>query len=376
MSTGNDPYAEHVRGQLAAVLDDVTPPAAPTAAVKRRGKAIRVRRRAGVGAGLAVAVVAAALLPGLLHQSKAQVPITPTHKNPKVTVGNVGRDAPHGLIAKGAINGKPWRITLSWQGKYLCARTSGNSLSGNDCGPSDSYAATDPVTLIGTGNGRISALYGTVTGQVRRVSIVLSDGVALDLRPVRFSGDRWVGLELPVKLAVTQVVAYSRSGELAHAIPFTAVRGGLPSIEAWLRPEQPAPREFARLIGSGVSAGKRWSVTLRVGPWGQCVVAAIPGNSGNVDCFAGSTQQTGVMGSGDPVRGPWWFLGDARPKVSYLVLSMTDGSTLHVPTVQVGGVRLYAIVIIHRPRIVHWAAYDASGHRLYGGQGAPSFGHR
>lgn len=73
---------------------------------------------------------------------------------------------------------------------------------------------------------------------------------------------------------------------------------------------------------------------------------------------------------------PWWLVAAVRPKVSYLVLSMTDGTTRHVPTVQVGSVRMYAIVITAGPRITHWAAYDASGHRLYGGRGAPGFGHR
>src|ERR1700719_1198390 len=103
MTTSNDPYLEHLRGELTAVIDDVTPPAAPTAAVRRRGKAIRSRRRIGVAAGLSVAIVAAALIPWLLRQSSAQGPISPQHKSPKVTVGIVGRGAPAGLIAQGAI---------------------------------------------------------------------------------------------------------------------------------------------------------------------------------------------------------------------------------------------------------------------------------
>ncbi len=372
MTTGNDPYLEYLRGELTAVLDDVAPPAAPTAAVRRRGKAIRNRRRVGVATGIGVAVLAAALVPGLLRQSKAGGPISPRHQSPKVIVGNVGRGAPAGLIARGAIDGKPWRMTLSWQGKDLCVGTSGD-LPRPGCGQPSSYAAAWPATLDGTGGGAINALYGAVAARVARVSITLSDGIVLNLRPVGFGGRRWIGLELPAKLAVTKVVAYSRSRELAFAIPFTAARGGLPSVEAWLRSGERAPRQFARLIGSGVSAGKQWSVTVHVGPWGQCAVPAIPGDFGNVGCWPATTRQAGgIMGSGGPAQFPWWIVAAARPRVSYLVLSMTDGTTRHVPTVQVGNIRLYAIVLLGRPRIARWAAYDASGHRLYGGQGAPS----
>lgn len=34
--------------------------------------------------------------------------------------------------------------------------------------------------------------------------------------------------------------------------------------------------------------------------------------------------------------------------------------------------KIAVIMMIRGPRIARWAAYDASGHRLYGGQGAPS----
>jgi len=372
MTTGNDPYVEHLRGQLSAVLDDVTPPAAPTAAVKRRGKAIRTRRRVVVAAGLAVAVVAAALVPGLLRQAKLPGPVSPPKKNPKVTVRTIGRDAPHGLIAQGAINGKPWRITLSWQGKDLCFGMLG-IFQQDYCGSKGSYVASWPATLDAANDGRTEALFGVVASRVRRVSVALSDDVVLNLRPVMFSGYRWIGVELPAQLAVTRVTAYARSGELAHAIPFIAVRGGFPSIVDWLRPGQPMPRQFTRLIGSGVSAGKLWSMTLHVGPWGQCDVLATRGESGPVDCSPPTRNPGATSGSGGPTE--WWTVGAVRPRVAYLVVSMTDGSTHHVPTVQVGSLRFYAIVILGRPRIARWAAYDASGHRLYGGRGEPSFGH-
>lgn len=371
MTTGNDRYVQHLRGQLSAVLDDVTPPAAPTAAVKRRGKAIRTRRRVGVVAGLAVVVVAAALVPGLLRQPKAQHPVS-HNKNPEVTVRTVGHH-PHGVIAQGAINGKPWRITLSWMGKNLCVGISAKSPDAA-CGLPDAVASAGwPAALEAIGAGAINALYGNLAGQVRHVNIALSDGAVLDLRPVRFAGHNWIGIELPAELAVTRLVAYARSGELAYAIPFTGTRGTLPIVQRWLRPGQPTPGRYTRLVGSGVSAGKRWSITLHAGPWGQCAVLAARGESGPLDCWSPTRKPGAVTGSGGPAE--WWTVGAVQPRVNYLVLSMTDGSTQHVPTVRVGSLRFYAIVILARPRIAHWAAYDASGHRLDGGQGAPSFGH-
>src|SRR5215469_17016445 len=99
MTTGNDPYLDHLRGQLTEVLEDVSPPAAPEAAIKRKGNAMRVRRRVGIAAGLLAAVVAAVLVPGLLRLSTASGPVSPTPKYPKVTVGTVIPGAPRGLIA-------------------------------------------------------------------------------------------------------------------------------------------------------------------------------------------------------------------------------------------------------------------------------------
>jgi len=360
MTTGNDPYVEHLRGQLSAVLDDVTPHAAPTAAVKRRGKTIRTRRRVGIAAGLGVAVVVAALVPGLLRHSNASGPVV--QRNPTVTVQPVGRHGPHGLIARGAINGKPWRVTLKYQGKNLCVITSGK-LPKTDCGSPNSYAASWPATLGGVGGGSTEALYGTVVGQVRRVSIALSDGVVLNLRPVRSSGHSWIAVELPGSLPVTKVTAYSRHGELAYSIPFTAGLGGLPNVDRWLRPGEPAPREFVKAIGSGI--------TIHAGPWGQCAVSSNPADRGTLACWPTPRLTGAVSGSANPAKGSQWIIAATRPQVSYVVLEMTDGSTRRVPVVKVGTARLYAIVIVHGPRIASWAAYDASGHRLYGGQGSP-----
>lgn len=374
MTTGNDPYLDHLRGQLTAVIDDLRPPAAPTALIKQRGKSIRNRRRAGVAAGLIVAIVAAALVPGLLHQLRAPTPVAPPQKNLQVKAFIVGKHAPRGLIATGAIDGKTWRISVSRQGKDICLTSSG-TVAQAGCTPVGDYAAGQPATLDGVGGGPISTLYGIVSSQVALVNLDLSDGSVLNLHPVRFDGRLWIAAELPGRLTVTRVVAYSLFHEIAYAIPFYSAPGGLPSVEAWLRPGQPVPPEFVRLIASGVTAGKRWSVTLHAGPWGQCIVPAIPGDGGNTGCWATDTNQPGlIMGSGGPGTNQSWYVAEAPANVSYLVLSMTDGSTRRVPIAQIGHDHLYAIVILGGPHIASWAAYNSSGHRQYGGRGDPTFG--
>jgi hypothetical protein len=371
MTTGNDPYLEHLRGQLTDVLDDVSPPAAPTAAIKRKGNAMRVRRRVGIAAGILVAVVTAVLVPSLLRTSAASGPVGGTP--PNVTVDTIGRSAPRGLIAQGAINGKPWRITLiRQQGNQLCVQPSGGFGFGQSCGSPGSYGTNWPTTLDGFGGNRANALYGLVAQQVSMVSVELSDRAVLDLRPVGFEGRRWIGVEIPTSLKVIRLVAYSRGGEIAHAIPFTAGPGGLPSVEDWQRPGQPTPGVVARQIASGVTAGRRWRVTAHLGPWGLCVIPWI-GGSGNMGCTTGTDRRPGgLISSGEPGLFTW-SVGIAQPQTSYLLLSMTNGSTQRVPVVQVGNLRLYTVVLIHGLRIAHWAAYDSLGHRLYGGQGGAAF---
>src|SRR5215469_852192 len=285
MTTGNDPYLEHLRGQLTEVFEDVSPPAAPTVAIKRKGNAMRVRRRVGIAAGLLAAVIAAVLVPGLLRLSTASTPVNKTPKYPKVTVGIVAPGAQPALIARGTINGKPWQILLRWQGKNLCVQPTGYRAS-SGCGPLESYGGLWPATLDGIGGGSANSVYGIVASQVSRVSIVLSDGVMLNLNPVTFARHRWIGVEVPTQLEVTRIVAYSRGGELAHTIPFTDNPGGLPGASDWQRPGQATPRQFVRVIASGVSAGEPWKLTVHLGPWGLCITPAIPGDGGNV-CTTG-----------------------------------------------------------------------------------------
>lgn len=290
-------------------------------------------------------------------------------------MGRPGGISSPGLIAKGTIGGRPWHIVVGQAaGGALCVTPSGD-VSTIGCETASAYKGTWPVTLVGTGGSGRTAMYGIVASKVRQVSLTLSDGQVLDLPSVRVHRWRWIGVEIPSGLTVIKAVAYARTGVLATAVPFNGATGTVPQIEDWQRPGQVDPAEFTRIAAAGVSAGLQWSVTAYVGPWGRCLEVEVGDLSSGTACWSARTQQNGViMSSGTtPGQGSAWIVGAVRPSVSHLEVVRTGGSTNRIPVVQIGSVRLYAIVIVSGPGIASWGAYDAAGHRLYGGSGPPAY---
>jgi hypothetical protein len=143
----------------------------------------------------------------------------------------------------------------------------------------------------------------------------LSDGTTLTLHPAEVDGSRFVAFATPAHLAVDSVTVYSRSGEIAVAIPFNAA-DGFPTFSAWLRPGQARPRQYSGAFGSGMTA------TAYVGPWGTCIE---PDNTGSCTLAAGtrgiSTMGTAMIGSSDSA-----VFGSAAESVSYLTITRAVGS--------------------------------------------------
>jgi len=363
------PEPRDVREWLGTALAEMPASAAPVDAVRRRGRRMRVRRRFGAAAALAVLVAAVVTVPGLLHGRSTPVPVAPL-VTPKVTVGHVTSPASHGLIATGTVDGKPWTIRLTAAGKDICVYTSGSP--GMDCGV-DWTQPSWPISFSSAGSA-VYASVGTVSPQVSRVDVVLSDEAVLRLDPVRFGRARWIGVEVPARLPIGRLIAYSRHGVLAYAIPFTDLGTGLTIVENWLTPGEPVPGRVTRVIGAGRNGGTRWSVTVHAGPWGWCAVPAVPGGGGGTGCWPGIPPgKYGVqLGSGGPGSRPWWIVGAVRSSVSYLSLSLKHGGTVLIPVVTVAGERLYAVAVFRPSLIAGWGAYDSRGRRLYGGSGAPS----
>jgi len=355
-----------LRNRLSAVLDQVPVPEAPVRAVLQGGKVIRARRRLGIAAGLAAAVVAAVTIPSLMHQLAHGGPADREHW-PKVTVARLsGRVAP-GLIARGTAGNQKWRITFDRADQNsLCvqiARDAPICMSGT--APSVSGLAT----MTGLSTPTWNSFASPVGADVSRIIVSLSDGAVLKLHPFTLAGYRWVGLVVPRSLRIVEAIAYSGKRELGHSVPFTD--DGDQTLVTWLRPGQAGPARSTRRIGSGVAAGARWSVVGYAGPWGYCEVLTAQNHHGS------SCQQARVGHPGSELIGPAsatlgrWVVGTARPDVAYLVLTLSDRATLRVPVVEFAGMNWFALAITARPRIVSWRAYDAAGHELYGGPGWP-----
>jgi len=345
-----------LRERLDGVLEAITPSPAPVAATLRRGRTIRTRRRIGVAAGLAAAVGIALAAPSLVHQFARQAPEVPT--KPIVTAYPPGRHSPRGLIGWGAINGKRWQISMdasiSVPGSQCLdvVQTNGQN-PGSSCAPPVNLNQ-DPspaVLLLVGGNDGVSYQYGVVQTDVARVVIALSDDSTLTLRPYRLDGQRWVAFAVPTSLAIASATAYSNRSELGYAIPHGD------EFVTWLRPGEHGLPRATYVIGSGVANGVSWSVILHAGPWGYCFSTGtcsppLPRTATN-GSFIGSTS-----------GGGWTIVGEASPSVAYVVGTLSDGSTIRVRAVDVGGPKLWAWVIpkgLSLRRVVFYSAY---GHQI------------
>jgi hypothetical protein len=349
MSTDHE---REIRDRLGGALDTIAPPSPPVGAVLRQGRAIRVRRRVAVAAGLAAVVGLGVALPGLAGHVHAAPPVQPSYR----VTDNPPRSTPSKLTFSGTINGRPWRFAIDWQhGAPVLSGPGLPSFDMTDLSPDGA-----PANLAGGGDGTRRALAGQVRRDVSYLALNQPGGSPVDLTAVRWHGRRWVGVVLPVSLRLRTAVAYSTRGEVAYAVPF---RG---TINVWLRPGQHGLRRQTAPIAAGTLDGKRWSLTGYAGPWGICLWA----NGGSSDFCLGSSslrpgQLTGWMGCGG---GPGQITnGLAAPDVSYLKFRLADGSTQRVVPASLAGHRYFAFVIGAHQRVVSWTAYGASGQVLGGG---------
>jgi hypothetical protein len=348
---------QELRDRLHQALDGVTPAGPPARAIVGRGRGIRRRRWIGAGAALAAVIVVGATAPGLIA-AVAPAPAAAPHY--RVTV-NPPRPGVRGLIGSGTINGKPWRVSLMGSGQNITA-----------FGPGLPYAATAPATPQKGGDpvgfssftGQVAALYGSLRADVTVVAMRLADGSLLTLRPVAYRGARWVAVALPPQARITNIIAYGRGGELAHAVPYHGSEISN-DVVSWLRPGQPGRRRATVTVASGTAAGQQWTATATVGPWGLCLTGP-----GGVDCFetqAGlppvSGQAAAIAGC-NPLTQAAFYDGSALGSVRSLRLKLSDGSTRRLRPVPLAGTRFFAYTIAKGVRVVRWRAYDAAGRQV------------
>jgi hypothetical protein len=333
---------------LTTALGAVEPGAAPVEAAMLTGRKIRNARRAGLLA-VAVAAVAAVVVgvPALTHQEALPRPVT---DHVRVTVNPPGPHSPAGLIASGLIGTQPWTLIVKSPKTDNCMIT-GDGLAVYACnGDPGQPTAAAPISFEGEGgdNGPDPdyVTFGEVWKDVVSARVELSDGTTLTLHPVEVDGLRYVAFANPASVPVDSVTAYARSGAFATAIPYTSPTG-MPNFAAWLRPGQARPREFSGTFGSGVTA------TAYLGPWGTCLEV---GNTG--DC----TPATTGLGTAMMAESTSAVYGSAAERVSYVIITRKDGTTVRAAAIAVGPQKFWAVPLPWSQRVgARWTAYDDAG---------------
>jgi hypothetical protein len=353
-----------LQDRLEAAFGAITPRPAPIDGAVRRGRAIRVWRRAAVAAG-AAAVVAIGVfaVPSLLHRSAAPAPVAPVGPY-TVTVQAPGPHSAPGLIALGTINGQRWEFTAAKRGiggsdfTGQIFTTSGPAFAGNAAGQAGTALAVygaAPVSFFDLTCGPVQVQYGAVRADVTYVAVLLDNGTTLILHPVAVYGVRAVAFAIPVGAGIAEATAYSRHGEIAAAFPFNDP-SGTADFGVWLKPGQHGLARASGRIGSGRVSGSAWSATAYLGPWGICIqvsglgIACVPTASGLGSGYWSLTQGTlSVAGGGAPAS------------TARIIVNQPDGTRTTVRPVTVGGQELFAFQLRTGPKRLSWTDYDSSG---------------
>ncbi|HEX3491774.1 MAG TPA: hypothetical protein VHU92_20680 [Streptosporangiaceae bacterium] len=365
MNTDNE---RDIRGRLDAALGTIDPPGPPVDAVLRRGRSIRLRRRAAVATGLAAVVGLGIALPGLVGHMGAEPPVRHSY----VVNVNPPRSTPSKLTFSGTINGRPWQFEVDWNRGNLTE--SGPGAVQNVLGSaSDMSPAGQPADLseagAGSGAGARLALVGEVRSGISYLALNQPGGGVVYLTAIRWHGAEWVGALIPEYQQLRNVVAYSARGEVAYAVPFLGNE-----VVSWLRPGQHGLARQQARIATGVLAGKRWFEQGYAGPWGLCFRET----AGTTFCpqAEGSRVRPGhfiawlsCTGTGGSAFHIW--SGQAAPDISYLRIRMSDGSVQRVVPVPLGGYRFFALASNAHQLPVGWTAYGGSGQVLGAGRISP-----
>ncbi len=364
--------------RLRDAIGDLRLAPAPVGAVLRRGQALgRAWTSAAAGALALVVVIglAGAFSARSRHATRRPRHSAPTRTHPAVT------------IAAGTMHGQQWQLVVDSAAGIWCARVQQVSLA---CLGLAGYAhLTGLASLSGTavpiagsepatGPPQWNAVVGVVRSDVTSVLVTMSDGQTLRLRPVTAAGNHWVGLIYwPSAAQVVRVSAYSGGNELGVVLPFIGSQT-MPGTYYynWLHQGPKGPAEQQRVIAGGGTGPAAWSASILAGPWGYCAVQQLPIAHGlRQACWspqvlgAGARLLTRVSAPGGAST---WLVGQARPQAAYLLLDLAGGGRVRVPVIAVSGRSFYALRFSRGQSVASWAAYDAAGHRLYGGRGAPA----
>jgi hypothetical protein len=348
--------------RLDAAFGAITPRPAPVDGAVRRGRAIRIWRRAAVAAGVAAVVaIGVFAVPALLDGPAAPGPVAPAGSY-TVTVQAPGPHAARGEIALGTINGQGWQFIAAKPGSApgrgaQFFTTLGPAFAGEATTLADTALAVygaAPVSFFELTCGPVQVQYGAVQADVTHVAVRLDNGTVLTLHPVAVYGVRAVAFAIPAGARIDEVTAYSRHGEIAAAIPFND-SSGTADFGVWLKPGQHGLARASGRIGSGTFHGSAWSVTAYLGPWGICVrfpagVVCLPtGQSVDSSVTELTSGELSLAAGGAPIS------------TALVIVYQPDGTSTTVRPVTVGGQKLFAIQVRTGPNRLSWTDYDTSG---------------
>ena len=362
-----------LRESLDQALREFVPGEPPVAEAVRRGKAIRVRRRAtAVASVAAVALFAAFGYPALTQRQALHAPPPVQHRQPSVTDVPPGPGAQPGVIAGGLMDGKSWQVVTGRPGSpgmpkgQQCFGTFGPAFgdgpqSISQCLPTPAPDAADPVEFTEFETGGTVVSIGRVRADVQYVVVDLADGTQLKLIPVNVFGIRNVAFPAPLTLPVDSARAYLSNGQYLTAIPFTAPQG-LILFGMWLPPGQQGLARTTGLVASGKADGTTWAVYVYDGPWGRC----IDDSAATLECVPlSSPLDTQLLGTASSHQGV--IFGAAAADVSYVRVTLADGGALRVRVTAVGGQRFFAFYLRKGQTMRGWTAYDAAGQPVASG---------
>ena len=412
-STDEQALSQRLHQELGAL----PAPAAPVAAVLRRGTATRARRWVAAVSGLA-AVAAVAVSGPLLSgggppAARLGRAASAGHTGP---AGHPGAADPTGraggqptqppvltgsAFAAGTAAGQPWQLSVR-----------NIADPGARCLPAIMLNATDgylPPAGPGVAGGVASLAFLTsVPGQpaagfaalrvspaVTRVTAELRDGRTLVLHPVIVGvcGRRLplAGFSYP-RSGVATITAYAGAQVLTRVSPpasllrLTAAPAGsyaapgtpgsagstlrlVPGVwqQLWSLPAAVA----AGPVAAGRLGGTRWRISVQLGAAGDCFRAAT--FDGRV-----ATQTAGCVPIAappgavalhrfvlQPATGLTGYAGLASPRTAYVVASLSGGGSLRVRPAQVGGRRYVALAVPAGRTLTGVTVYDRAG-RAFG----------
>lgn len=370
-----------LRTELDAALRTVVPGEAPVEAAMRRGRRLRLRRRAAAVAGVvAVAVFVTVGYPALTRQS---APVSPEqHQRIAVTDEPAGPGSPPGAVAHGKVGGASWEVDVdnpnvtgsSGQGNTALPQcysargsirgadgtvySSGLSVSG--CGLTYPTGGT-PVVFTGTESATNGVAIGAVAPDVTYLTLRLADGQELKLIPVTAYGARLVAYVVPLSTPVVGAKAVLANGQYLAAVPFNQP-GKTASFGLWALPGEHVPPTDSVVLTMGTTPDI-WSqkVTAYEGPWGTCWVIG----RADPSCVpAGGLKDTSIIGHSSDGLAMW---GSAADNIGRILVTL-GASVLEVPRAQVGDEQLWAFTLAKGQKAVSLKGYDSFGKLIWTGK--------